>query len=247
MNALPTLRIVIADDEAPARERLRGLLARAGSAEVIAEAANGRAAIEAIERSQPDVAILDIQMPDIDGLRVLESLDDPPAVIFSTAYEHHALRAFDLDAVDYLLKPYSADRLRRALDRARRHLAMNAPSTASAEASGNATRIEAELGRQRVPVPLSEIVRLRIEGGVVLLNRIDGETLTCAGNLNDVEPHLPESRFLRISRQAIVNMEAVTAFEPHGDGGLRLALAGGIEEIVSRRRAPFVRDHWSRR
>ena len=116
------LRALIIDDEAPARARARTLLERAGGVEIAGEAANAQEAIALIESAQPDVLLLDIQMPGIDGLRLLESLDDPPAVIFSTAHEHYAVRAFDLEAADYLLKPYSAQRLARALDRVRRLL-----------------------------------------------------------------------------------------------------------------------------
>lgn len=233
-------RVLIADDEAPARDRLRQMLGRIGCIDIIAEAADGNEALRQIEALQPDIAILDINMPGIDGLRVLEALDDPPAVIFSTAHEHHAVRAFELDAVDYLLKPYSADRLRRAIDRARRLLAPTPEQ--STPVGATAPRIPALDGRATVLVPTDDIVALRIVEGAVFLHRIDNEQLICETGLADLETTLPPGRFLRISRQAIVNLAHVLSFEPEGDGALRVTLARGLVETVSRRRAPHFRQ-----
>jgi two-component system LytT family response regulator len=235
MSAPAPLRAVIADDEPLARERARRLLAKAGGVEIVGEACDGREALALIEELQPDVVLLDIQMPGIDGLRLLEALDDPPAVIFSTAYEHHAVRAFELEAVDYLLKPYSAERLARALVRVRRQL------------GGGDAR---EPAPRRVPVldgiatafvALEEVVLARIEEGVVFVTRRDGERLVFDGGLQEFAQHADGALFCQVSRQAIVNVAAVESVEPEADGGLRLRLAGGAEESASRRRARHVR------
>lgn len=248
-DSCPALRVLIVDDEPLARERARRLLDRLDGIEIIGEAATGGEALKRIERDQPDVVLLDIQMPDLDGMRVLEALDDPPAVIFSTAYEHHAVRAFELDAVDYLLKPYSAERLARALDRARRQISLSAPATPPADAEDAAPgplRIPAENGRRTELLPVDHLSAARIEEGVVFLLRDDGERLIYAESLNDLEESLASSRCLRINRQTLVNLDAVEAVEPHRSGGLLLHLRGGHKEVVSRRRTRHVK-HWLRK
>ncbi|MCC7391964.1 response regulator [Candidatus Sumerlaeota bacterium] len=118
------IRLLIVDDEPLARERARRLLDRAQDIDIVGECANGTEAFAAIEKLQPDVVLLDINMPGLDGLRLVEALDDPPAIIFATAHDHHAVQAFELEAADYLLKPFSAERLKRALDRVRQQFAL---------------------------------------------------------------------------------------------------------------------------
>ena len=234
----PLLRVVIADDEPPARDRLCRLLAMAGGTECVGVAADGMEALALIQREQPDVAILDIHMPGIDGIRVVEALDDPPAIIFSTAHEEHAVRAFDLDVIDYLLKPYSAERLRRALDRVRRLLL---PTDENAGRNTEPVRIRALDGLSTVFVAAEEVDSFRIEEGVVFLLREDGERLVCEETLREIEACLPSRMFFRASRQGIVNLHAIRSHTPHAEGGLSVRLRSGIEEVVSRRRARLIR------
>lgn len=234
----PVLRVVIADDEPPACERLIRLLAMAGGTECVGVAGDGMEALSLIQREQPDVAILDIHMPGIDGIRVVEALDDPPAIIFSTAHEEHAVRAFDLDVVDYLLKPYSSERLKRALDRARRLLL---PAEEPAGEEAQPVRIRALDGLATVYVPVAQIDAFRIEEGVVFLLREDGERLICEETLREIEARLPSHMFFRASRQAIVNLRAIGSHAPHAEGGLTLRLRSGVQEVVSRRRARLMR------
>jgi DNA-binding LytR/AlgR family response regulator len=233
------LRLLLVDDEPLARERARRLLERVGDVEIVGEAQHGREALARIEELQPDVLLLDINMPELDGLRLLEALDDPPAVIFATAHEHHAVRAFDLEAVDYLLKPFSAERLKRALDRVRRQFALGKAAGAEGGKSG---RIPAENGRSIELLPPERIVAARIDEGVVFLLRDDGEKLTFAGSLQELEEQLPLEDFLRASRRSIVQVAAIERFVPTLEGGLLLYLRGGAEEVVSRRRARFFRS-----
>lgn len=229
------LRLLIADDEPLARERARRLLEKVGGIDVVGEAPDGRRALAMIEAEQPDVVLLDIQMPGIDGLRVLEALDDPPAVIFSTAYEHHAVRAFELEAVDYLLKPYSAERLGKALARVRRqfgapHVHTQAPA-----------RIPLLNGLAVELVPLTEVVCAVIEEGVVFVARRGGERLVFEGGLAELEQACAPGRFCRVNRQTVVNADAVESFEGEDGGGIALRLAGGITATASRRRARHLR------
>ncbi|MEQ8820311.1 MAG: response regulator [Sumerlaeia bacterium] len=238
MSAQIVLRVVLVDDEPLARERLRRLLEKTGGTELLGEAANGREALTLIEKTQPDVVLLDINMPDIDGFRVLQALDDPPAVIFSTAYDEHAVRAFELEAVDYLLKPYSSERLGKALDRARRTLM---PRGGETRPEGEACRIACENGLEMEFVPAARVVCARIEEGVVFVIRDDGESLTCGLSLQELEERVPAGTFFRVSRQAIVNLGAIEAYSAKEEGGLELRLKGGHSETVTRRRARHLR------
>lgn len=236
MSAPLWLRAVIIEDEDLARDRLRRLLARAGGVDIVGEAADGRQGLELIEATQPDVVLLDISMPELDGLRLLEALDDPPAIIYTTAYEHHAVRAFELEAADYLLKPFSGERLARALDRVRRQFTIRSTAPLA-----TVPPIAAEDGKRTILVPPANLVLARIVERVVLLRRDDGETLCYTGTLQELEEILPEGDFLRASRQCIVNRHAITAYSPTPEGGLRLDLRTGEAETVSRRRARFFR------
>ncbi len=235
--AIPGMRLVIVEDEAPARERIRRLLNTVSDVEIIGEATNGHEGLTLIEREQPDIVILDINMPEVDGMRMLEALDDPPFVIFSTAYDHHAVRAFELEAADYLLKPYSAERLRRALDRVRRQFAI----AHTASSGDSPDRIPAENGRDVELVDPASIVVARIEESVVFILRDDGEQLLHPGTLQQLEEKLPSGLFLRASRKAVVNADAIISMTPTDEGGLLLRLKGGLEENVSRRRARYFR------
>ncbi len=243
-ETLPPLRILIVDDEPPARARARRMVSKVEEFEIVGEAATGLEALHLIESLDPDVVLLDIQMPDLTGLRLLDALDDPPAVIFSTAYEEYAVQAFELEAVDYCLKPYSTDRLRRALNRARRHLARGAAGQETrngTQSQAAPQRISAELGRVTERVDVDSIIQLLLVEGVVFLYRKDGETLLCNHSLGNLESMLPEDRFLRINRQAIVQLDCVRSYAPAEQGGLRIELEGGLWQIASRRRARALR------
>src|SRR5262245_3861094 len=135
---LATLRAVIVDDERPARELLREYLGREAGVEVVAECANGFEAVKVIGDQKPDLVFLDIQMPKLDGFEVLELIEPGPAVVFCTAYDEYALKAFDVHAVDYLLKPFGRERLKEALTRARARLSETATPSASESDAGAA-------------------------------------------------------------------------------------------------------------
>ena len=238
MTGAAPLRVLIVDDEPLARARARRLLGKIGDVEVVGEAANGREALDLVESLQPDLVLLDIQMPGLDGLRVLEALDDPPAIVFSTAHEEFAVRAFELEAVDYLLKPYSAERLGRAIERVRRLLS---GSGASREGPTQPVRIPALDGLTTDLVPAERVLVFEILEGVVFLLRDDGERLVCEQTLNELEQALPADTFFRINRQAIVNLARIESYKPAKDGGLLVRLPGGHTQLASRRRAPHLR------
>lgn len=232
------LRILIVEDEPLARDRLKRLLANVDDIEIIGEATNGREALTLIESSDPDVVLLDIQMPDLDGLRVLEALDDPPAIIFSTAHDRYALKAFDLEAVDYLLKPYSSERLGRAIERARRLLSGGSEIDSD---QAKPMRIPVERGASVEFVPIDEIVLFSVIDGFVFLHRQDGNRYLCNKTLREFEDTLPGNRFFRINRQAIASLGVIESYKPNREGGLIVRLKGGIEQTVSRRRVRHLR------
>lgn len=257
------LRIAIVDDEPLARRRLSELLADCAAQaphEIVAEASDGAHALEALETGGCDVALLDIHMPGMDGLelaRHLARLPEPPAVIFVTAYEEHALSAFEVHAIDYLLKPVRRDRLLEALRRARR-LAPGEPRLDAAAAALGATRSHLTVrDRGRVLlVPVHEILYLRAEQKYVTIRTAARELLT-EESLTALESEFG-ARFVRVHRNALVARAAIAGFErvrgvPRGAEGDEAAEAAeahwevilrGVDERlpISRRQWPSVRD-----
>ncbi len=236
------IRILVVDDEEPARERVRQLLAALPEVEVVGEACNGEQAIRTIGELKPDLVLLDIQMPGASGLEVAACLSRPrPKIVFCTAFDQYAVDAFDLHAVDYLLKPINRVRLARAIERA------NAKSTSEAEAEvdhvteavhGKCTRLLARCGNRFRVIPQKEVVYFSSEGGLTRLNTRDRQYVLDP-TLNDLEERLDSNVFFRISRAAMVNLEYVTEVRPMIGGIADVVLNTGAVLEVSRRR---VRD-----
>ncbi len=209
------IRALIVDDEALARERIRTLLAAAPGVTVLAECSGGRDAVEAIIEHQPDLVFLDVQMPDLDGFQVLEAVgDDPPlpAVVFVTAYDEYALRAFDVHAVDYLLKPIEPERFARTLARVRETLGDKSDRRLAALLDALATR----------DLPLDRLV-IRTRGKVSFLKPSEIDWVEADGKhvklLQRLEPRLAPHGFVRVHRSAIVNVDRIKELEPwfHGE------------------------------
>jgi two-component system LytT family response regulator len=228
--------VLVVDDEAPARAKVKRLLADDARFEVLGEAADGAAALAQVEALRPDLLILDIQMPGLTGFEVLEALapDEWPAVIFSTAYDQFALRAFDAHAVDYLLKPYDADRFRKALDKAHAQLVgarvdaarQDALLASMAQARGPERppeRLVVKVGEAWTPLHLDQVLRVSAEDKHVRVHTRSGEHLV-RQSLRNLEQRLEQARFVRVHRSEIVNVDAVVRLEPwtHGDGILVL-------------------------
>jgi two-component system, LytTR family, response regulator len=246
------LKVIVVDDEPLARERIRTLLAPESDVQLVAECANGPEAITAIQRETPDVVFLDIQMPEMDGFQTLRALGAPlPLVIFVTAFDEHAVRAFEAQALDYLLKPFKPARLRASLDRAREQLARRKPDEITkqlaallesrANVGGYLTRI-AVRDRDRLHfVKTSDIDWLEASGNYVIVhsgreNHVLRETLTA------LEAQLSPREFLRLSRSAIVKLDRVRHVEPTFNDehvvvltdGTRLPLTRGVRELQER-------------
>jgi two-component system LytT family response regulator len=242
------MRTLIVDDEAPARERLKRYLAGLEEVEIIGEAVDGLQAVEAIERLAPDLVILDIQMPGLDGLGVVEALADPPAIIFVTAYDRYAIRAFEVHALDYLLKPFSRDRLARAIHRARQALAGGRdlgaqlrPWLDGLAAQGRYLTRLAVRDRERFRVLDADSVDwIGVEGEQVVVH-VGDRAYPVRRTLAELEARLDPERFFRAHRSAIVNLDRVREVIPWFKGGHILRLSTGAEVDLSRARARALR------
>lgn len=239
------IRAVIVDDEPLARERIRLMLRDEADVEIVGECAGGQEAILCIRREVPDLVFLDVQMPEVDGFAVLEAMDPGslPVVIFVTAYDQHALRAFDAHALDYLLKPFKPARFKEAVQRAR--------STLEARRAGVAARGLAEFLAQRQGRQ-GHLSRLAVKTGdkVLFLRVAEIDSIESAGNyvvvhvgkeehilretLTALEEQLDPDRFLRISRGAIVNVDKVREIQPLFKGEHAVILTGGRQLTMTR-------------
>jgi two-component system response regulator AlgR len=244
MNA--PLKILIADDEAPARNRLKALLASIPGTVVIGEAANGKEVLSRAAELLPDVLLLDIRMPVMDGIEAAEhaqKLYRPPAIIFTTAYDSHALQAFELNAVDYLLKPIRLERLGAALAKAQ--ALRPAQITALHSLAPQRTHFSIHERGRVLLVPVVDVIYLRAELKYLTLRTAEREYLL-EDSLNRIEKEFPE-RFLRIHRSCLVLRDAVMGFErrQEEDGETHwVALLKGLSETmpVSRRQQHIVKE-----
>ncbi len=231
------LRAVIVDDEELARGMLREMLSEHPDIAVAAECANGFEAVKAIGESAPDLLFLDVQMPKLDGFEVLELIDPGPAVIFVTAYDQYAMRAFDAQAVDYLLKPFSAERFERALERARARIGESrqppAELVAAARGPERPQRIVVRDGPKVHIIPIDKLDYVEAQDDYVALHS-GGKSYLKQQPIAAVEAVLDPARFVRIHRSAIVNLERVARIEPYAKESRVAILSDGTRLPVSR-------------
>ncbi|HEY5789605.1 MAG TPA: LytTR family DNA-binding domain-containing protein [Gammaproteobacteria bacterium] len=237
------MRVLIADDEPLARERLRRQLAELPGHEVVGEAANGSQAVRLAGELRPDVVLLDIRMPGMDGLEAahhLDRLELPPAVVFTTAYGEHALEAFQRHAVAYLLKPIRRERLAEALAHCRRVNRAQLGALAAEEAPRARTHLCARRAGDLVLVPVAEVRLLQADLKYVRVVYPDGELLI-EESLKQLQQEFGE-RFVRVHRATLVSRSALRALEHAADGSLQVVLEGCAERPeVSRRHAAALR------
>jgi two-component system LytT family response regulator len=239
-------RVLIADDEPLARERVRMMLEGGPGYSIVAECGDGPAAVEAILEYAPELVFLDIQMPGLDGLEVIAALEDartPPAVIFVTAHDGYAVKAFDVGAVDYLLKPFDKGRFAGALARAERRLAGGAGAAIDAELKSLLKTIGS-----RQPYPERFLVRAAkhlyfvraadidwVDGASNYVRlHIGGRGHLVRDTLKAIAAKLPPERFVRVHRSVIVNLDRIERLEPHGHGEYRITLKDGTSITSSR-------------
>jgi two-component system LytT family response regulator len=252
----PRCRVLVVDDEAPARRLARSLLAEMDEVEVIGDAARGQTAVDAIRQLRPDIVLLDVQMPGLDGFGVVAAVgvSNMPAVIFVTAYERYALKAFEVHAVDYLLKPFDHGRFRTAMERA----IVRVRSGRSSELSGRLEMLLNRLARDRSP----DRITLKVDHRHIL---IDAATIDCIEvsdkvvlvqtaeqiyrvreTLNRIERRLPPGQFVRIHRSVIVNIKRVKEIQTWFQGDYVLILNNGKRVMSGRAYRDVVRRFTAR-
>ena len=242
------LRVVIVDDEPLAREGIRLRLERSEGLEVVGEAGDGFAAVRLIEEATPDVVFLDVQMPGLNGFEVLEMVAGIhlPIVVFVTAHDVYALRAFEVHAVDYLLKPYSAERFGEAVRRARREVfredqsedrarvaALLLHRDTQAPAGGYVQRLTVRDGRRYLLIDVGKVDWMETAGNYVNIHASGSEYLV-RGPLKELEARLNPSQFVRIHRTAIVNLERIAEIQPDPHGDFDVVLKNGATVRMSR-------------
>jgi two-component system LytT family response regulator len=250
------IRVVIADDERPARSLMRAMLSHFPDVNIVGEAENGSEAVELIERTRPDLVLLDLQMPEVDGLGVVRLLrkDRMPLIAFVTAYDQYAVRAFEVNAVDYLLKPVDPARLRETINRAQERLEQTDDRTSSADAVRAAAdeiesrehsalaRIPVRKRNQIILVPVEQIASIIADGELLHLHTAKNEKHTISYRLKDLEPRLTAAEFIRLSRGTLVNLAMIDRVTPMTGGTYVVALTNGQELPVSRIQSRVLRD-----
>jgi two-component system LytT family response regulator len=253
----PILRVVVADDERPSRGFLVNLLKACHGVELAGEASTGEEAIAIIRSARPDLALLDLQMPEMGGLDVVRHLAPTvlPLIAFVTAFEDFAIEAFELNAIDYLLKPVEADRLQATVDRARRQLTLRESAEQRAAALANAAAAYAQASRrvylERIPVrkrteviilPIRQIASIIAEGELLQITTLTKERYTITHRLHLLERRLDPRRFVRLARGTLANIDAITKISPMPGGTYLTTLSNGQELQVSRIQSRVLRD-----
>lgn len=236
-----TLRVLIVDDTRLARLELRTLLRDVPDVECVGEADDVPAAQAAIERLQPDLVLLDIQMPSGTGFDLLERLEVSPRVVFTTAYDQYALRGFEANALDYLLKPVQADRLAAALEKAR-GIALPAPNVRERLRADD--QVFLRDGERCWFVPLSQISRIEVDGNYATVHFRGGKAML-GRSLATLEERLDPALFFRANRNTLVNLRLVGAIDLAVGDGYTLTMKDGAEVEVSRRQARELRERLS--
>lgn len=230
------MKVLIIDDERLARLELRRLLAAHPALDIVGEAANAIEGREAIAELAPDLVFLDIQMPGGSGFDLLASLDHPPAVIFTTAFDQYALRAFEVSALDYLLKPIEPARLAHAVGKVLRQ-----PEAPKERLQAPDGKVFIKDGDRCWFVALEQITLFESEGNYTRVY-FDNHRPLLLRSLNQLEARLDPERFLRVSRRQIVNLGCVTGIAPSAAGGMVLTLTDDLKVPMSRRRAAQFRQ-----
>jgi two-component system, LytTR family, response regulator len=253
------LRVLVADDERPARSFLVALLRAFDDVAVVGEAASGAEAVTMIERVRPDLALLDWQMPELDGIGVVRALKKPaiPLIAFVTAYDEYAVRAFEINAVDYLLKPIDGSRLRETLNRAQErieHAEIVADQTSrvglaieSYEAAVKVPYLERIPVRHReevVIVPVTQIASIVAEGELLRITTLRNEHHTITYRLKDLEARLDPAKFIRLGRGTLANIDLITKVNLMPGGTYLAILSNGQRLPVSRLQSRSLRDRF---
>jgi two-component system LytT family response regulator len=232
-------RVLIVDDEAVARRRIRRLLAAEADVTVVGECADGASALKSIAKDKPDIAFLDVQMPELDGFDVVQSVPPPelPGIVFVTAFDRYALRAFDVHAIDYLLKPFTRERFRTALARARERLGSH-DNVAALREHLRATRhyparVAVRAADRFVVIDWRDVDWVEAADNYVKLH-VGATEFLLRDTLASIEKQLDPGRFARIHRSAIVQLDRIAELHPVSHGDVDLVLRGGARLMLTR-------------
>jgi two-component system LytT family response regulator len=244
---MTALRVFVVDDEAPARRKLLRFLAADSEVEVVGEAVNGQEAVAGIQRTHPDLLLLDVQMPDFDGFEVVKQLAAPlPQIVFVTAFDQYAIQAFDVHAFGYLLKPFDQPRFQRVVDDAKRQARAHHSSSSNSEevlrklladvdrARRVPARLVVEQGERMLFVAPGEIDWIQSERNYLLVHAGD-KTYTIRGTLDAMEERLDRAEFVRINRSALVRLDAVRELQKWFHGEYKVILKSGAGLMWTRR------------
>ena len=239
------IHVLVADDETPARQRLIDLLAKDAQIASVTEAADGEAAVESIEKKRPDLVFLDVQMPELDGLGVIDAIGaaQMPLTVFVTAYDQHAIRAFEANALDYLLKPFSDERFEATMTRVKARLDERSIGefgqrilrmvAAAPAAERRLDRLVVKSAGSTRFIRAIDIDWIEAAGVYVTLH-VGGKELLYRAALNDLAERLDPRRFVRVHRSAVVNIESIVQLEPMSHGEFEAVLKNGSRTRVSR-------------
>jgi DNA-binding LytR/AlgR family response regulator len=241
------IRVIIVEDEEPARNRIRLMLSKYPDIEIVGLADNGSDAMNIINEHKPDLLFLDIQIPQMNGFEVLSQISDPPVVIFITAHDHYAIQAFDVRAIDYLMKPYSQDRFDQAIVRARallgnqkeQRLNFRALSRHRTPPRDGVTSISVTRSGRSIVLPLSTVDFFEADQGLVFLCS-GSERYVVNKTLKQLEEILNEQAFIRVHRGYIVNRERIIRLDSLGGGQYQITLSSGQRIPVGRKRVADV-------
>lgn len=247
------LKVLIADDESPARSKMKRLLSKFEKFEIIHLAENGLDALEHIEKMKPDIVFLDIEMPGLTGLEVAASLegDNLPQIVFATAYNEHAIKAFELNAIDYLLKPFNEERLGAALEKITKNLDKPSKSTTREKLENLRNDPEAKLPfSTKIPIPthdryklvdFDEVVCIEVEDRNTLLYTME-KAYTMSQTLDYFEKRLPADKFMRVNRSSLIGLEHVKEVVIWFGNRFKIILNNGRDVISSREKSKILKQ-----
>jgi two-component system LytT family response regulator len=243
------IKAVIIEDEAPARELIKAYLKELEHVDVVAECENGFDGIKAIHQYKPDLIFLDVQMPKLNGFEMLELLDEYPHIIFTTAYDEYAIQAFELNAVDYLMKPFSKDRFLKAMEKARKIIKDENEVAGPVkelvqkvkEQRGEIDRIFVKTGSRIDVIPVSEIIRIEAQDDYAEIFSVERSYLK-KETMAYLEKNLPQNNFIRIHRSTIINTDYLNKIEKYGKETFMVILKDGSKATVSKSRVKELRE-----
>ena len=249
MEKMDKLRAIIVEDESPARELLKAYLKKHENIELITECADGFSGVKAINDNKPDLVFLDIEMPKLTGFELIELLDEMPQIIFTTAYNQYAIKAFELSAVDYLMKPFSRDRFDEAIKKVFARIGQQQDTSDNIrqltqkvkEESGSIERIFVKTGNKIDVVPVEDIIHLNADDDYVEIITSDRKYLK-KETMNNYEKSLPQDIFIRVHRSSIINTNYIEKLERYGKESYIVILKDGSQVTVSKSRVKDLKD-----